>query len=81
MENLLGSTLIQRDGTLRAGSHRQRFHSTTRAWISIVDTIVSWRERACQRRALASLPDHMLKDIGISRVDAWREAEKPFWQA
>ena len=81
MEDLFGSTLIQRDGTLRAGSHRQRSHSTTRAWISIIDTIVSWRERVRQRRALASLPDHMLKDIGISRVDAWREAEKPFWQA
>jgi uncharacterized protein YjiS (DUF1127 family) len=45
------------------------------------NTIASWGERVRQRRALVSLPDHMLKDIGISRVDAWREAEKPFWQA
>lgn len=31
------------------------------------------------RRALAVLDDRMLRDIGLSRVDAKREAEKPFW--
>lgn len=33
-----------------------------------------------QRRALLSLDDAMLKDIGISRVDALREGRKPFWR-
>lgn len=37
-------------------------------------------ERAHQRRALASLDDHELRDIGITRADAAREAEKPFWR-
>jgi uncharacterized protein YjiS (DUF1127 family) len=32
-----------------------------------------------QRRALLSLDDAMLKDIGISRVDALQEGRKPFW--
>jgi uncharacterized protein YjiS (DUF1127 family) len=41
----------------------------------------SWLERRRQRRALLRLPDAMLKDIGISRCDAWREAEKPFWRS
>lgn len=39
-----------------------------------------WLERRRQRRALLELSDHLLKDIGISRVDAWQEARKPFWR-
>ena len=33
-----------------------------------------------QRRALLRLDDAMLKDIGISRVDAIQEGSKPFWR-
>jgi len=32
------------------------------------------------RRQLARLPDHLLKDIGISRSEADQEAVKPFWR-
>ena len=42
-----------------------------------------WAARARQRRALGELAgcsDHLLKDIGISRDDALREAGKWFWQ-
>jgi uncharacterized protein YjiS (DUF1127 family) len=39
-----------------------------------------WLERSRQRRALAQLNDHMLRDIGLTRADAWAEAEKPFWR-
>jgi uncharacterized protein YjiS (DUF1127 family) len=39
-----------------------------------------WIERARQRRHLADLSDRSLKDIGISRCDALREASKPFWR-
>jgi uncharacterized protein YjiS (DUF1127 family) len=39
-----------------------------------------WLERSRQRRQLAQLSDHMLRDIGLTRVDAWAEAEKPFWR-
>ena len=38
-----------------------------------------WRVLARQRRELAELSDRMLKDIGLSRVDALREARRPFW--
>jgi uncharacterized protein YjiS (DUF1127 family) len=34
-----------------------------------------------QRRALLHLDDAMLKDLGISRVDALQEGNKPFWRA
>lgn len=39
-----------------------------------------WLERARQRRQLAELSDHMLRDIGLTRADAWAESEKPFWR-
>jgi uncharacterized protein YjiS (DUF1127 family) len=37
-------------------------------------------ERSRQRRQLAELNDYMLRDIGLTRLDAWTEAEKPFWR-
>ncbi len=44
-------------------------------------TLISrWIDRARQRHALADLDDHMLRDIGITRVEAARESEKPFWR-
>jgi len=40
-------------------------------------------EMAVQRRrsriALMELSDDMLKDIGVSRSEAFREANRPFW--
>jgi uncharacterized protein YjiS (DUF1127 family) len=45
-----------------------------------VDILLEWHERSRQRRQLLSLDDRLLKDIGISRVDAEREAGKPFWK-
>jgi uncharacterized protein YjiS (DUF1127 family) len=42
--------------------------------------IAGWIERARQRKALAALDDHTLRDIGITRVEAVGEAEKPFWR-
>lgn len=32
-----------------------------------------------QRQALLRLDARMLKDIGVSRADAWREGRLPFW--
>jgi uncharacterized protein YjiS (DUF1127 family) len=42
--------------------------------------IGEWRRRAGSRRELLALDDHMLKDIGITRVDAQYEAAKSFWR-
>ena len=40
----------------------------------------TWYARARSRRALAQLNDHVLKDIGVSRVDVYRESTKPSWR-
>ncbi len=37
-------------------------------------------ERARQRRQLRRLDDRLLKDIGLSRADVEREADKPWWK-
>jgi uncharacterized protein YjiS (DUF1127 family) len=36
--------------------------------------------RARQRRDLAALSDHHLRDIGLSRTDVEAEIGKPFWR-
>jgi uncharacterized protein YjiS (DUF1127 family) len=46
----------------------------------IVRRLIEWRARVMQRRTLAMLDDHMLKDIGLSRMDVEREVSKPFWR-
>ncbi|NBR34687.1 MAG: DUF1127 domain-containing protein [Rhodobacteraceae bacterium] len=42
--------------------------------------VTHWNHRSKSRRALKSLEDHHLFDIGISRDAAKAEAEKPFWR-
>lgn len=44
-------------------------------------TLRLWRERAEERRRLAEFPDYLLKDMGLTRVQAQAEASKPFWRA
>ena len=43
--------------------------------------VEGWLERRRQRRALLSLGEPALKDIGLSRADVAGEAGKWFWQA
>jgi uncharacterized protein YjiS (DUF1127 family) len=53
-----------------------RIHPLAAAFV----LIKRWIERTRQRRALGSLDDAMLRDIGVTRVEAARECEKPFWK-
>ena len=47
---------------------------------AVVEQVLAWHDRARQRRRLAELSDHMLRDIGLTRADAWAEVDKPFWR-
>lgn len=49
--------------------------SVRRATLKIQD----WIQRSRQRQALHDLDDRQLRDIGLSREAAMREASKPFW--
>jgi uncharacterized protein YjiS (DUF1127 family) len=46
----------------------------------ILDTPFTWAERAAERRHLAQLDDHLLKDIGLNRADVEAVSTKPFWR-
>ena len=48
--------------------------------VQAYEQVLSWLERVNQRRHLAQLSDHMLKDIGLTRVDVEAELSKPFWR-
>jgi uncharacterized protein YjiS (DUF1127 family) len=65
-----GYSLLQQDGS----------PSLAVGWM---DAVRTWSARCRERRALRDLTepgDHFLKDIGVSREEALREAAKPFWQ-
>ena len=43
-------------------------------------TMRKWRQRKNGRLELARLDERMLRDIGLTRVDADYEINKPFWR-
>jgi len=43
-------------------------------------TFALWLQRARTRRQLDALSDHELRDLGLDRGAAAREAIKPFWK-
>ena len=51
-----------------------------RPWRRLLKTLWLWQERARGRQQLREFDDHMLRDIGITRLQAEAEATKPFWR-
>jgi uncharacterized protein YjiS (DUF1127 family) len=47
---------------------------------AVAAVVSSWLDRSRSRRALAAFDDHQLRDIGLSRGEAWRESSKCFWR-
>jgi len=47
----------------------------------LIDVLLTWQERATMRRHLAEMPDYMLRDVGLTRLNVAGEARKPFWRA
>jgi uncharacterized protein YjiS (DUF1127 family) len=52
-----------------------------RPWRRFLNTLRLWHQRARGRQQLREFDDHMLRDIGITRLQATAEATKPFWRA
>lgn len=45
--------------------------------------LTAWAERAQRRnelRELLDVPEYLLKDMGITREEIYREYRKPFWR-
>ena len=51
----------------------------TRAVTLAFALMLMWRHRACVRRHLITLDAHLLADVGLTRAQALKEAQKPFW--
>lgn len=68
----LGVVSADRDMTSPGGAWR----FVARAFGEMLGMI----ERHRQRRSLAALDDHLLRDVGLSRTEARRESDKAFWQ-
>ena len=69
------------------GSYQRSLgHSATGILFSIlaavrtgVNTLSEWRQRSRQRRHLALLDEHLLRDVGIDRMTAREEASRRGW--
>ena len=51
-----------------------------RAGARAMASVVALRRAAQERAQLLALDERGLRDIGISRVDALREADRPLWR-
>ena len=47
----------------------------------LTDMFVIWHDRMRQRAVLRDFDDHRLRDIGLTRAQALKEARKPFWRS
>jgi uncharacterized protein YjiS (DUF1127 family) len=65
--------VVYQIGPSLASSRRDRFA----LWLA---ALARFYDRYRQRQELAELSDHLLKDIGVSRDEALREAGEPFWR-
>ena len=63
-----------------ATRHRTALDDLSDAAQSFVATLRTWRRRLRERDQLGRLDDRMLKDIGITRAEALRLSDKPFWR-
>jgi uncharacterized protein YjiS (DUF1127 family) len=45
------------------------------------DAMLKWHDRSRARWDLLRLDDRMLSDVGLTRADVYREANKPLWRA
>ncbi|WP_246525213.1 DUF1127 domain-containing protein [Thalassovita aquimarina] len=43
--------------------------------------VTKWNMRHRTRKELIDMPESLLKDIGLSRDEAYTEARRPFWRA
>ena len=73
--------LTNTKGGLKGATPSPSLPSPMQVVVRLAGLVAIWERRARERRALGEMSEHMLKDLGISRVDAHREAEKAFWRA
>jgi len=54
--------------------------ASTRVFSSVLRIAQSWRTRRRDRALLRTMPEYLLRDVGLDAATARFEAEKPFWR-
>ena len=49
-------------------------------WSKLAASFGEWWQRTISRYELESLSERDLADMGMTRLDAFNEIQKPFWQ-
>ena len=57
-----------------------RTDASPRLATKLLSQVAQWQKRARSRHLLQQLDDRMLRDVGLSRSDVYRECAKHFWQ-
>ena len=83
MRTISLGTAMGRRSRIAPQKVRQRAlrHSLRQALSRTLATLREWRRRSRDRAELARFDERMLRDIGISPGDVWREINKPFWRS
>ncbi|ALG90376.1 MULTISPECIES: DUF1127 domain-containing protein [Actibacterium] len=76
MSHYLASTWI----LLERLAARTTLPVTSKAAVRVAYLFMQWDERSRARKRLGHIPDAILRDIGLTRDQVSREAEKPFWR-
>lgn len=80
----MNTTCVQNERISGAATRRAPVVGVTAylsgAFRTLANALAAWQQRIESRRHLLELDDRLLRDIGISRYDALREAAKPFWR-
>lgn len=74
----MSATISIRPTLTAAESSRRTLSGRLRG---VVALLALWAARQRQRRELGELDERLLRDIGVTRAAALREADKPFWRA
>jgi uncharacterized protein YjiS (DUF1127 family) len=69
-----------RDSTGTSDHRRAALDALGDATSWVFATLREWRRRNRERAELATLDDRMLRDIGLTHLDAGFLASKPFWR-
>ena len=73
------STIDTFHGTRSGGAEATIESRLSRLVTAVTERLAEMGQKRRSRRMLLEMSDAQLKDIGISRADAYREASRPFW--
>lgn len=81
MQNCTDSIYLT--GTLAVSDQLAKpiWDAPTRLLASVFETLIVWQRRINSRRHLADMDARLLRDMGMTREDADREAGRFFWRS